>query len=445
MSVVSERESEVFSLRSLPQDRRSSFTSIRESIEYAAPVEKGCSVAIFDEAGEEESDHEISTTSFTLPCGRLRELPVELRSRLSRRNDQQTRWINYTGWSSSLVDSLSERFLDNHGCLDSHHGSNHSTGGPIKCRDGSHFVWIQNSVWFAPQMSQTWSSVQQCGFRMVIKLPTPRTAGTVITTFTGNQKVVEQVSRALTVKLLDDHSMGKEAMSCVWVLAGSIMRCIITQLARSFHTFDPLDRVRTIPEMDQLPFMLHQANELARIDRYTSGLSEVLGFFDAVRDFQQSQKPSGSCSNGPQKCYSRISERSNLESNLAKQKITHVQQLCRTYIKQYESHTQMMLSYSTARIAERLESGSKVGEKIAAIGIVLAAISGVTSPLAIVTGYFGMNVNSLVEGGKSTPFDFWSIALPVIAFSLVVIGTMALRLCSGAKITVNARAAWKVG
>lgn len=105
----------------------------------------------------------------------------------------------------------------------------------------------------------------------------------------------------------------------------------------------------------------------------------------------------------------------------------------------------MMLSYSMARIAERLESGSRAGEKIAAVSIVLAAISGVTFPLAIVTGYFGMNVNSLVEGGKSTPFDFWSIALPVIAFSLVVIGTMALRLFSNAKISVNARAAWKAG
>lgn len=63
---------------------------------------------------------------------------------------------------------------------------------------------------------------------MVIKLPTPRTAGTLITTFTGEQKVVEQASRALTVELLNDHSMGKEAVSCVWVLAGSIMRGIIT-------------------------------------------------------------------------------------------------------------------------------------------------------------------------------------------------------------------------
>lgn len=191
------------------------------------------------------------------------------------------------------------------------------------------------------------------------------------------------------------------------------MRGIITQLASSFHVFDPLDRTNTIPDITQLPFMLHQVNELARIYRYTSSLSEVLGFFDAVRAFQQTQK------------------------------VSHVQQLCRTYIKQYESHTHMMLSYSTAKIAERLESGTKVGEKIAAVGIVLAAISGVTSPLAIVTGYFGMNVDSLVEGGKSTTFDFWSTALPVIAFSTVVIGIMALRLFRRV-LSSNAGAAWKV-
>jgi len=443
MSVMSEHDSELFSLRSLTQHQRSSFTSIRDSVEYAAPDKKGCRVTIFDEAGEEESDHDLSNTGFTLPYGRLEELPGELRSGLSERNNQRTQWVNYTGWSSSLVYHLSERFLDNHACLDSPEINNHTIGGPIKCRDGSHFVWVQNSVWFCPKRSPTWPSVQQCGFRMVIKLPTPRTAGTVITTFTGKQELVAEVSAALTVELLNDHSMGKEAMSCVWVLAGSIMRGIITQLASSFHVFDPLDRTGTIPDITQLPFMLHQANELARIDRYTSGLSEVLGFFDAVRAFQQTQKPNSSRSDGPQKCYSRISERSNLESNIAKQKVSHVQQLCRTYIKQYESHTHMMLSYSTAKIAERLESGTKVGEKIAAVGIVLAAISGVTSPLAIVTGYFGMNVDSLVEGGKSTTFDFWSTALPVIAFSIVVIGIMALRLIRRV-LSSNAGAAWKV-
>lgn len=441
---MSEQDSDVLSLRSLLKDQQSSFTSIRESIEYAVPDKGRCSVTVFDEASEGECAHEISSISFTLPSGQLHQLPDKLKSRLARRSDQRTRWINFTGWSSSLVDDLSERYLENHGCLDLHDIGNHSVGGPIKCQDGSHFIWIQNSVWFIGQRHQAWSSVQQCGFRMVIKLPTPQTAGTIITTFTGKQDTAEHISRALTISLLDDHSMGQEAMSCVWVLAGSIMRGIVKQLEPAFHNFDPLDRVQTIPDMDQLPFMLHQANELARIDRYTSGLVEILAFFDAVRTFQQSQKPDSSTSDGPQTCHSRISERSTLESDLAKQKVTHAQQLCRTYIKQYESHMQMMLSYSSAKIAERLESGSKVGEKIAAVGIALAAISGLTSPLAIVTSYFGMNVESLVEDGKSTLFDFWSIALPVFAFSLMALAVMALRVLYSTKTSVSAKAAWKV-
>lgn len=441
--MTSQQDTDVFSLRSLLQDQQSSFTSVRESIEYAVPNKKGCLVTIFDEASEDDSDHEIKTTRLTLPSEKLVELPIELTSLLARRNDQRTRWINFIGWSSSLVDDLSKHFLDEHGCLDLHNIGNHSIGGPIKCQDGSYFIWIQNSIWFVDHRQQTWSSVQQCGFRMVIKLPTPRTAGTVITTFTGKQELVERVSQTLTVGLLDDHSMGAEAMSCVWVVAGSIMRGIITQLGRTFHNFDPLDRVNTIPDMDQLPFMLHQANELARIDRYTSGLAEVLGFFDSVRDFQQSQKPIGAPSDGPQKCCSRISERSNLESNLAKQQITHAQQLCRTYIKQYESHTQMMLSYSSASVAEKLERASKSGEKIAAVGVVLAAISGLTSPLAIVTGYFGMNMESLVEDGRSSLFDFWSVAIPVATCSLMALGVMFSRLVLSTKVSTGSMNTWK--
>jgi len=195
--------------------------------------------------------------------------------------------------------------------------------------------------------------------------------------------------------------------------------------------------------MEQLPFMLHQANELARIDRYTSGLTEIMEFFDAVREFQRSQSPNDASSAGPQQCYSRISGRSNLESDFAKQKIRHVQQLCRTYIKQYESHTQMMLSYSTAKIAEKLESGSKLGEKLATVGIILAAISGLTSPLAVVTGYFGMNMNAFSKDGQSTLFDFWSTALPVITFSILIIGSMIARLFYSTTSTLGAKAAWK--
>lgn len=428
-------DTDAVSLTTLLPDESSPFASVRSSFEYAVPDRSVCSVDVFDES---EPENEVNTTRHPLLTKKLPELPGVLSERLVARDEQKTRWINFTGYSNTLIDDLAHRYLDDHGCLDADSIGHHSLGGPIKRSNGSHFVWIQSSIWYlGHERRHTWSSVQQCGFRMVICLPTPERAGTVITNFTGRQDTVERVSTALTTQLLDQHSMGPEAMSCVWVLACSIMRAITAQLDLAFHNFDPLDKIYGIPNIDQLPSMLEQANELARIDRYTSTLNEIVEFFETVRGFQKSQTPPRKDSHTPQKCYSRISERSELESQFAKQKIRHAQQLCRTYIKQYESHVQMMLSYSTTQIADRLDGGRKLGERIATVGVVLAAMSGLTSPLAVVTGYYGMNVHELTDDGNSTLFDFWSVAIPVIVISLVALGLMFTRVVSSTKHIVR--------
>lgn len=420
-------------------DQRSSFTSIRSSLEYTIPDQKSCNVTIIDETGPEDEICD-SVARYMLFTKTLTELPNPLKVHLSTRNEQRTRWINFTGCPDILIDDLAQRYLDEHGCLDSCNMGSHNLGGPIKRKDDSHFIWMQNSIWYVGSKSQhTWSSVRQCGFRMVICLPTAKRAGTVITNFTGRQDTIDQISAALTTDMLDQHSMGREAMSCVWVLACSIMRAITAQLDLAFHNFDPLDRTHTIPDIVQLPSILQQANELARIDRYTSSLNEVLEFFETVRSFQQNQSLPQNDPHLPGKCYSRISERSNLESELAKRKIRHAQQLVRTYIKQYESHVQMMLSYSTTQIADRLDGGRKLGERIAAVGVVLAAISGLTSPLAVVTSYYGMNVRELTDGSSSSLFDFWSVAIPVIVVSLVVLGIMFTRVVLGSGKLVGRR------
>lgn len=425
-----ERDTNELSLDSVLLDQRNSFASTRSSLDSTFPDRKSYEVTIIDESGPQDESCE-SVARYILVTKSLTELPSALRCHLSKRNEQRTRWINFTGGSDILIDDLAQRYLDEHGCLDSQLVGKQSLGGPIKRKDSGHFIWMQNSIWYIGQKSQhSWSSVQQCGFRMVVCLPTTKRAGTLITNFTGKQETIDRVSAALTTDMLSQHSMGQEAMSCVWVLACSIMRAITAQLDLAFHNFDPLDRTHTLPHIDQLPSILQQANELARIDRYTSSLNEILEFFETVRTFQQTQTLPKQNPDSPEKCYSRISERSNLESELAKQKIRHAQQLCRTYIKQYESHVQMMLSYSTTQIADRLDGGRKLGERIAAVGVVLAAVSGLTSPLAVVTGYYGMNVRELTDGGNSSLFDFWTVAAPVFTISLVVLAVMFARVVS---------------
>ncbi|KAK5076250.1 hypothetical protein LTS08_006876 [Lithohypha guttulata] len=405
---MSVHESDNFGLQSLLSQTSTPATSVRSSFEYAAPDSSACCMNILDEPEEPDADALAipNEQKFNLPLGKSPGLSSDVKRRLHQRNPSQTRWVNFTQSSSNLTSELSDLYLDGHGCLDLHAMGTQMLGGPIKCRDGSYFVWIQTTIPFLGKGQQSWSRLEQCGFKMVVCLPTPERAGTVLTNFTGEAEIVKHISEALTAGLLDEHSMGKEALSCVWVLACSIIRAVSQQMDAAFRIFDPLDRVYDISRTTHLPTMLNQANDLARVDRYIAGLEEILGFFNAVRSFQQSQKPTSPPSQNLKNCYSRISDRSNLESEIAKQKIVHARELCRTHIKQHESHIQLTLSYSTTQIANNLDKGSRIGERITTIGLVLAAISGLTSPLAVVTSYFGMNVVELVEGDRSADSCF---------------------------------------
>ncbi|KAI0166654.1 hypothetical protein GGR57DRAFT_447415 [Xylariaceae sp. FL1272] len=258
------------------------------------------------------------------------------------------------------------------------------------------------------------SSVRSCTLLMVICLPTPTTAGTVITNFIGRQSMIEGFGCRMVHKMLAEHAMGSQAMSCVWVLAMSLLRTILTAPLEDVSTiFDPLTRgTFEIPQLAELPRLLKQSHELVTIDRYASRLSEMLAFFDSVKAFQQKQHV-GSTGDG----YSIVSTRSSLESELTRNKITHVQQLCKTYTRQHESLLQMMMSHSATKIATRLDGGQRLVERLTVIGLVLASTSVITAPLSILTAYYGMNVKEFVEGSTLTLFGFWQIAIPIIALS----------------------------
>ena len=88
------------------------------------------------------------------------------------------------------------------------------------------------------------------------------------------------------------------------------------------------------------------------------------------------------------------------------------------------------ISCSTAQIAERLDSGRSVAEKFATIGIVLAGVSALISPLALLTGYYGMNVKEYVPGTSGSLFDFWQTALPTLLVCFAALGLVVLRLWS---------------
>lgn len=94
-----------------------------------------------------------------------------------------------------------------------------------------------------------------------------------------------------------------------------------------------------------------------------------------------------------------------------------------------------VISYSTTQITERLDSGRSVAEKFATIGIVLAGVSALISPLALLTGYYGMNVQEYVPGTSGSLFDFWQVALPTLLVCFAALGFVILRLWSAPTVT----------
>jgi hypothetical protein len=320
-----------------------------------------CDVSIRDEAsvdavisGDDNIDAGVALNRYTILGSPHSNLPPGLKSQLENRISSKTRWINVVGWSEALMDDLARRYLDEHGCLDLHDLSKQTLGGPIKRRDSGDFIWIQTTIWFLGGRNPNWSSVQQSGFRMVLCMPTPSDAGTLITNFVGRAALAEEISRICTENVLANHAMGSQALGCVWILAFSILRSIAEQMDFAFQTFDPTSVGQAcIPRMDDLPFLLEKANHLARIDRYISGLDEFSSFFVSVRSFQQNRDPNLSkttSGSDPSQTYRsrNMRERASLESSLAQQKIVRAQRLCSTFLRQYESLVQMLSLEDTA-------------------------------------------------------------------------------------------------
>ncbi len=88
------------------------------------------------------------------------------------------------------------------------------------------------------------------------------------------------------------------------------------------------------------------------------------------------------------------------------------------------------ISYGTTQITERLDSGRSIAEKFTTIGIILAGVSGLISPLALLTSYYGMNVQELVEGAPVSLFDFWQVAMPTLLVCFAGLAFVMLRTMS---------------
>ena len=68
---------------------------------------------------------------------------------------------------------------------------------------------------------------------------------------------------------------------------------------------------------------------------------------------------------------------------------------------------------------DRLDQGSKVAEQFAKIGMVIAGIAGIVSPLGLLTSFYGMNVQEFTSGASVSLFEVWKIGLPLLLATIV--------------------------
>lgn len=328
------------SLRTLLDTGDSRPSTARSSFEWNSLAQQACRVTIFDQDDAADVSFDswsAYSTKFSVPHGSAcSTLPESLKVKLEERHPLRTRWINVEGWSPGLIDDLTDRFLDKPGCLSLQDLEAHAIGGPIHCKNGGTFIWVQTSIWYPRAEAQPWSSMRKCGLRLVVCLPTTDTAATIITNFLAPERFAEKVSNAFTQQLLEDHATGYTALKCAWTISFSILRLAVQQLDVAWKTFDPIERNRnSIPCTDDLPYLLECVNDLARVDRYIYGLLEISGFVDAIRNFEKAQQSSSTCT-------STVSVQSELESTLTQDRIVHAQQMCKTFVQQYENQISLV-------------------------------------------------------------------------------------------------------
>ena len=98
-----------------------------------------------------------------------------------------------------------------------------------------------------------------------------------------------------------------------------------------------------------------------------------------------------------------------------------------------------MISYSATQITERLDSGQRLGEQFAKIGMFLAALAGIVAPLSLLTGFYGMNVQELVPGTSGTLFGFWRIGISVLLLTTSCIASTAIWMTNKSRLSPRTR------
>ena len=178
----------------------------------------------------------------------------------------------------------------------------------------------------------------------------------------GPYRLAQEVGSIYVDRVLEAHSLGRQTLGCVWLLAFAMLRTTAEQLDFAFDIFDPiesssyvsytlgypllaladLEQTQNVPRLNELPNILEKSNRLARIDRYLSGLEEFLSFFLSVRQHLPVHQMPVMDLDAPAFRSPEVTNSASLEAVRAREKIQQEQRLCQTYMRQYDTLVQLV-------------------------------------------------------------------------------------------------------
>ena len=203
-------------------------------------------------------------------------------------------WVsNVVGWSRSAIDvsprsralvwaggliywqEIARYHLDGHTCLGVEDVSRQAFGGPILTSNDN---WCESATWnytytfkaeadsrlapdaqlvcgkespslvfCAPNLFSNGRvfthdrSCRQVPAALGLQSSYWQATGTLITNFLGPQQHAQEMSGLYMERVLENHSLGRQALGCIWILFFAILRTTAEQIGFAFEIFDPIN------------------------------------------------------------------------------------------------------------------------------------------------------------------------------------------------------------
>jgi len=200
-------------------------------------------------------------------------------------------------------------------------------------------------------------------------------------------------------------------------------------------------------QLQSLPELLECSRRLRTIDRYLSGVDEIVTFLSSAKQTLAETYDRSRAYGNP-----RTAAYAELEARKAIDKVAYGRRLCTSHIEHVRELVQMVCSSSltnSSRLSstqmlittqvllhqstlmnQRLDRNNSSSEILTKLGLGAAGIASIVTPLSFLTSYFGMNVEEFVPGTTLTLFDFWTVGIPTMLATAIPLLIACVWMCT---------------